>query len=77
MPSVGLLTDASIEYKMKGSVFPEHMSIHGYCMRQLKTMWSHMCTSMSISVEERWFLVSRSMWNLLKVMVGSNKGRGQ
>lgn len=71
---IGLLTDASAEDKMKGSVFPEDLSIRSFCMKQLKTLWGHLSGSMGISVEERSFLVSRSMWNLLKVSFYTSVG---
>ena len=64
---VGLLTDTESESKMCGSVFPKYFSVRQFCMKQLKTLWGHLSTSLGISVEERSFLVSRTMWNLLKV----------
>ena len=66
---VGLLTDPEAEAKMRGAVFPESLSVRHYCVKQLRSMWQHLSTSLGIAVEERSFLVSRSMWSLLKVGV--------
>lgn len=63
----GLLTDPDAEAKMQGKVFPENFSIRHFCVKQLKTMWEHLSHTLGISFEERSFLVSRCMWNLLKV----------
>ena len=64
---VGLLTDPEAENKLLGSVFPEHFTVRHFCMSQLRTLWKHLSVSLGISVEERSFLVSRCMWNLMKV----------
>ncbi len=64
---VGLLTDPDAESKMIGSVFPENFSVRHFCVKQLRTLWEHLSTSLGISIEEKSFLVSRCMWNLLKV----------
>ena len=66
---VGLLTDEGAEEKMCGSVFPKGFPVRQHCVEQLRTMWTHLSSSLGISTEERSFLVSRSMWNLLKVLM--------
>ena len=65
---VGLLVDDKAEENMCGHVFPEGFAVREYCVTQLKTMWGHLSSSLGISSEERSYLVSRSMWNLLKVL---------
>jgi hypothetical protein len=64
---VGLLTDVDSETKLIGHLFPEYFTIRSYCMKQLKSLWNHLSVTVGISCEERSFLVSRSMWNLLQV----------
>ena len=64
---IGLLTDPEAENKLLGSVFPEHFTVRHFCMSQLRSLWKHLSVSLGISVEERSFLVSRCMWNLMKV----------
>ena len=64
---IGLLTDPDAENKLVGSIFADYFPVRMFCMKQLKELWHHLSTTIGISVEERSFLVSRSMWNLLKV----------
>ena len=67
---VGLLTDDDAEEKMCGHVFPEGYPVRHHCVEQLRAMWTHLSSSLRISSEERSYLVSRCMWNLLKVISG-------
>ena len=70
---VGLLVDNKAEENMCGRVFPEGFAVREHCVTQLRAMWGHLSGSLGISSEERSYLVSRCMWNLLKVLYCSYK----
>ena len=52
---------------MIGRVLSDWMSIRHYCITQLRTVWLHMRTNMSIGNEERSFFIMSSMYRLFMV----------
>ena len=64
---IGLLVDSGAVTKMSGKIFSQSLHLRQYCMTQLRVLWNHLSSSLGITVEERSLLVSRCMWNFLKV----------
>lgn len=56
-----------IAYHLIGRLLPDWMSIRHYCMKKLKTVWSHIRENMSLCDEERSFFIMRSMYQLFMV----------
>ena len=54
---------------LTGHILSDWMSIRHYCMTQLRTVWFHMRTNMSLGDEERSFFIMNSMHRLFMVSI--------
>ncbi|XP_065913406.1 uncharacterized protein [Dysidea avara] len=61
---VGLLTQPEALDQIKGRILSDWMSIRGYCITQLRTVWLQMRTNMGFGDDERSFFIMRSMHTL-------------
>ena len=59
----------SIIHHLLGHILSDWMSIRDYCMTQLRTIWLHMRSNMSLGDEERSFFIMSSMYQLFMVSV--------
>ena len=64
---VSMLTQPDSQSKIHGSIISEWQAIRQYYVSQVKTLWMHLRNNLSLSDEERSFLVTRCLMNLYEV----------
>lgn len=64
---MSLLTQPKATEMIHGPVISEWQAVRHYCYSQLQTVWAHMRNNLSISDEERSFLVMRGLMNLYEL----------
>ena len=64
---VSLLTQHEVQSKIHGVLISKWRAIRHYCISQLKALWRNLRINLSLSDEERSFLVTRCLFNVYEV----------
>ena len=66
---ISMLTQPDSQSKIHGPIISEWQAIRHYCVSQVKTMWMYLRNNLSLSDEERSFLVTRCLMNMYEVNI--------